>query len=1855
MKFFKINLQKILILLLSFLIIVLYLLLFFIKIIHAAAPASISSVDLTATTCSSTIANGVTAARAGDSITINGSNFTTTTGSATVNGSTFTISSWSNTAITGVISNTGTLTGNIVVTVGPHTATFAFTLLPCIMNLSSTTSGVGSSVTINGNEFGSSPGTGNYDTSTNNITLNGVAIPTGDVTSWSTSGITFTVPSGSTSGNVIVTASSSVSNAVNLNIVSYPNSPTSLTQSTTGGSLVANTYYYKVAALTANGETPLSAAVSIVVTGSTSQNKISWDPVVGAVSYDVYRGIGSSTMIQYINTSNTYLVDNGYLRWHRYSTNFISQELPQVLSSATSVIYDGYVYVMGGYNASSGTLSTVYYAAISSTGGVGAWSTSTNPLPTTNANATSVEYGGYVYVMGGANSSGTFSTVYYAPLSSTGGVGAWSTSTNPLPQVLSSATSVIYDGYVYVMGGDGSSGSLSTVYYAPLSSTGGVGAWSTSTNSLPQVLYNATSVEYGGYVYVMGGYNGSSSLSTVYYAPLSSTGGVGAWSTSTNSLPQVLYNATSVEYGGYVYVMGGYNGSSSLSTLYYAPISSTGGVGSWSTSTNSSLLQTLDNTVSVTYDGYIYVMGGYNGSANSADVYYASLSINGGLGTWNTSPNSLPQVLNGATAVTYDGYVYVMGGYNGSSEVSTVYYASLSSTGGVGVWSTSTNSLPTTNANPTSVTYDGYVYVMAGYDGSYLSTVYYAPLSSTGGVGAWSTSSNSIPQILSTATSVTYDGYVYVMGGYNGTTCLSTVYYAPLSSTGGVGAWSTSTNSLPQLSKGATAVEYRGYVYVIGGQSTASASYSATVYYASLSSTGGVGTWSTSSNSLPNAIAGVSSVVYGGYVYIIGGYGSNAEVSTVYYDYINSLSGVTSAYTNTNENIINWTAVTGATEYKIYRGTSSGSENLYFTVKNGSQTSFNDSGNSPSASGSPPTSGGTAPSIASSSTSPIGGYLPYNTNYYYKVTAITSAGESLPSTEVTLITDAPIPVPTGIGVVNSTVASSTIISGTWINSQSLTVGATISSPNSTDTLNLLVEVEPNGTAFTNSTTNFVTSGVGVYKSSAYSYSGTAITGNLLITGLSSNTQYHWQVAVMGLGGTSSWVAMGGNPDFGVDTTGPLSNGISMLAWSSAPTSIFSNGFESGTILTSASPAGAWTSDGGSSLPLIQNNIQGPVLQGNYSVNMATSSGGTSYITNNTFNTSSAQIRFYVDIQAVSFAAVGDSITLLKVSNSTGVIGSLNLLDSSSGVVLETVNSIGGTSVNGNTSVLDNRWNSIVLDITASSTAGSMNTYLNGSEQGSLTSQNTGSTNITTLSFGAVTDSTSDSINMNIDNINVQNTAGLTQLSYDTATAYEYTTPYFEFLGGYDMGSGINNYGVYFGQSSTGYPTTTQSTQGYSSTALSTNGMYYLNVILYDNVGNASPENINFEYNFMAPTTSAVPNAPTALEQLASNGTTKIANGSWTSSGVSTNIVFQFSMSSPNSTDTLTPEIEIEPNGTAFTGTPNYTGTAVSYSGTAVTGIVDVTGLSNCAGYHWQAFVKNSSGLSNPVVFNSTNPNFSVSNSAPTAGTVYDGNVNGTEISSTESISTIDANWTGFSDTCSGLAATPYEVGIGTTSGGDNIYAFSSNGIVLNNPSPYNTVSITSLPLQTGETYYITVIATNNAGLTTSVTSPGQSVMPTLSFSINSTNVNLGNWNSTNSYTTTNTTTLSVLTNAYNGYSVLAYESNLMTSAGGNTIPNFSAGSYASPAAWSSGEYGFGYTSSATNINGVNLFSNGTLYAPFSLTGPGDTVAQNQTNITGANYSSTPTSYTITYKAAVSSGQPAGQYQTNIIYTIVSSF
>ncbi len=325
---------------------------------------------------------------------------------------------------------------------------------------------------------------------------------------------------------------------------------------------------------------------------------------------------------------------------------------------------------------------------VTNNSGIPPWTTSTSTLPQALNEATSVTYNGYVYVMGGMNNSGnsSFNTVYYAPLNSNGSVGSWTTSTNTLPQALGGATSVTYNGYVYVMGGDnGSYTGQNTVYYAPLNSNGSVGSWTTSTSTLPQGLYGATSVIYNGYVYVMGGEVSGSYLNTVYYAPLNSNGSVGSWTTSTSTLPQGLYGATSVTYNGYVYVMGGDNNNGSyLNTAYYAPLNTNGSVGSWTISSNT-LPQALSGATSVTYNGYVYVMGGYyNGNLNT--VYYAPLNSNGSVGSWTTSTSTLPQGLNEATSVTYNGYVYVMGGWSDG-----VYYTLLPGPTTIGQGSVNTN------------------------------------------------------------------------------------------------------------------------------------------------------------------------------------------------------------------------------------------------------------------------------------------------------------------------------------------------------------------------------------------------------------------------------------------------------------------------------------------------------------------------------------------------------------------------------------------------------------------------------------------------------------------------------------------------------------------------------------------------------------------------------------------------------------------------------------------------------------------------------------------------------------------------------------------------------------------------------------------------------------------------------------------------------------------------------------------------------------------------------------------------------------------------------------------------------------
>jgi hypothetical protein len=109
-----------------------------------------------------------------------------------------------------------------------------------------------------------------------------------------------------------------------------------------------------------------------------------------------------------------------------------------------------------------------------------------------------------------------------------------------------------------------------------------------------------------------------------------------------------------------------------------------------------------------------------------------------------------------------------------------------------------------------------------------------------------------------------------------------------------------------------------------------------------------------------------------------------------------TLSGTTSSVT------INWSQITGATGYKLYRGTAAGAENaLITTIGSGATITYTDTGSAGSG-GAPPlasTAVINAPASLVSTPSTVNGNLAAQ-QYFWEVTAKTAAGETTASNEV---------------------------------------------------------------------------------------------------------------------------------------------------------------------------------------------------------------------------------------------------------------------------------------------------------------------------------------------------------------------------------------------------------------------------------------------------------------------------------------------------------------------------------------------------------------------------------------------------------------------------------------------------------------------------------------------------------------------------------------------------------------------------------------------------------------------------------------------------------------------------------------
>ncbi|MDV3293483.1 MAG: hypothetical protein LYZ70_04355 [Nitrososphaerales archaeon] len=359
------------------------------------------------------------------------------------------------------------------------------------------------------------------------------------------------------------------------------------------------------------------------------------------------------------------------------------------------------------------------------------------------------------------------------------GIGAWTESTDYGASAGSSGAGgiavgsqacVTNNGYIYCVGGSGSSGIISKVFFSQLSSSA-VGAWTETTDYGASsgtggtggvIIANQACVAYNGYIYCVGGVGGSFSssvLSKVFYAQLSSSG-VGAWSETTDygaasgtsgSGGVRVQGESCVAYNGYIYCVGGF-APGGVSKVFYAQLSSAG-VGAWtetidyaaSSGTNGSGGISGDPTC-VGASGNIYCVGGITNTIWISKDFYASLSSTG-VGAWSEtvdygatsgSTGTGGHPIEGPACGVSGTQIYCVGGYD--DPVSRCFYVAYSASG-LASWTGCTDYGATsgTDGNGGIMLYNhaciisGQLIVCAGGDsyGGYLSDVFVGTITTT--------------------------------------------------------------------------------------------------------------------------------------------------------------------------------------------------------------------------------------------------------------------------------------------------------------------------------------------------------------------------------------------------------------------------------------------------------------------------------------------------------------------------------------------------------------------------------------------------------------------------------------------------------------------------------------------------------------------------------------------------------------------------------------------------------------------------------------------------------------------------------------------------------------------------------------------------------------------------------------------------------------------------------------------------------------------------------------------------------------------------------------------------------------------
>jgi hypothetical protein len=254
-------------------------------------------------------------------------------------------------------------------------------------------------------------------------------------------------------------------------------------------------------------------------------------------------------------------------------------DLPAPRTKLAAGFFGGSVFVAGGADASGKATTTVWYVTPDAkTGDLGQWlvadggtaadGTTKRPnlvLPEARADAAFVPVGDGVILVGGRADAGPTKTVWKATADAKGVLQPW-VAQAPMVQPRADEAAILVGSSIFVYGGVDASGPTAGVQRGDLTTDASqvthLTQWGTPTNpgaNLPAPRTDAAAFAANGALYLVGGTDGTSSKSELWWTTPDPTGAIVSW----QHLPQIdlppggLVGSSGVSSGAAAFVIGG--------------------------------------------------------------------------------------------------------------------------------------------------------------------------------------------------------------------------------------------------------------------------------------------------------------------------------------------------------------------------------------------------------------------------------------------------------------------------------------------------------------------------------------------------------------------------------------------------------------------------------------------------------------------------------------------------------------------------------------------------------------------------------------------------------------------------------------------------------------------------------------------------------------------------------------------------------------------------------------------------------------------------------------------------------------------------------------------------------------------------------------------------------------------------------------------------------------------------------------------------------------------------------------------------------------------------------------------------